>query len=39
MRVHAEQKRDEQVMGVPKGLERLLSDPVMGRGVDQQHAK
>jgi len=38
MRVHAEQERNEQVVGVPESLERLLSDPVVGGGVDQQHA-
>ena len=36
--VHAEQERDEEVVRVPKRLERLLSDPVMGCGVDQKHA-
>lgn len=39
VRVHAEQERDEQVVRVPKGLKRLLSDPSMGSGVDEQHAK
>lgn len=37
--VHAEQERDEQVVGVPESLERLLSDPVVGGGVNQQHAQ
>ena len=36
--VHAEQKGDEQVVSVPESLERLLSDPVVSGGVDQQHA-
>ena len=39
MRVHAEQERNEQVVRIPEGLERLLSDPVVGGRVDQQHAK
>jgi hypothetical protein len=37
--VHAEQERDKQVVRVPKCLERLLADPVMGCGVDHKHAK
>jgi hypothetical protein len=37
--VHAEQERNEEVVGVPKGLEGLLSDPVVCGGVDQQHAE
>jgi hypothetical protein len=37
--VHAEQERNEEVVGVPKGLEGLLSDPVVRSGVDQQHAE
>jgi hypothetical protein len=37
VRVHAEQERDKQMVRVPEGLERLLSDPVMGRCVDQKH--
>ena len=36
--VHAEQKGNEQVVSVPESLERLLSDPVVSGGVDQQHA-
>jgi hypothetical protein len=39
MGVHAEQERDEQVVGVPESLERLLANPVMGCGVDQKHAE
>ena len=35
--VHAEQERDEQVMSVPERFERLLTDPVVGSGVDQKH--
>jgi len=38
VRVHAEQERDEQMVRVPKCFERLLSDPVMGRRVHQEHA-
>jgi hypothetical protein len=37
MRVHAEQKRDEQVMRVPERLERLLPDPMVSCGVYQKH--
>lgn len=36
--VHAEKERDEKVVSVPESLERLLSNPVMGRGVDEKHA-
>jgi hypothetical protein len=39
VRVHAEQERDEEVVSVPKGLERLLAYPGMGSRVDQQHAE
>jgi signal transduction histidine kinase len=39
VRVHAKQERNEEVVGVPESLERLLSNSVMGRGVDEQHAK
>lgn len=39
MRVHAEQERHEQMMSVPEGLEGLLSDPVVGRGVHEEHAE
>lgn len=39
MRVHAEKERNEQVVSVPEGLERLLSDPVMRCGIHEQHAK
>lgn len=35
MGVHAEQERNEQVVGVPESLERLLSDPGMGSRVDE----
>lgn len=34
MGVHAEQERDKQMMRVPEGLERLLANPVVRRGVD-----
>jgi hypothetical protein len=37
--VHAQEKGNEQVMGVPEGLEGLLSDPGMCRGVNQEHAE
>jgi hypothetical protein len=39
MSVHAEQERHEQMVGVPESLKRLLSDPVVGSGVYQQHAE
>jgi hypothetical protein len=38
MRVHAKQEWDKQMMRVPEGLERLLSDPVVGCRVHQKHA-
>lgn len=37
--VHAQQERDEKVVSVPERLERLLSNPVVGGRVHQQHAK
>lgn len=39
VRVHAEQERDEKVVGVPESLERLLTNPVVSSRVDQQHAE
>jgi hypothetical protein len=39
MCVHAEQERDKEVVSVPESLKRLLSDPMVGGGVDQEHAK
>lgn len=36
--VKTEEEGNEQVMGIPKSLERLLSDAVVGRRVHQQHA-
>lgn len=39
MGVHAEQEGDEEVVSVPESLERLLSDPVVSSGVDEQHAQ
>ena len=39
VRVHAEKEWDKQVMCVPKRLERLLSDPVMSCGIDQEHTQ
>jgi hypothetical protein len=39
MCVHAEQEWNEEVVSVPESLKRLLSDPVVGGGVDQEHAK
>jgi hypothetical protein len=37
--VHSEEKRDKQVMCVPKRLKRLLADLVMSSGVYEQHAQ
>ena len=39
MRIHAQQERDEQVVRIPEGLERLLPDPMVGRCVHEQHAQ
>lgn len=39
MGVHGEEERNEQVVSIPKGLERLLPDLVVGGGVHEQHAK
>ena len=37
--VESEHERDEQVVCVPKRLEGLLADAVVGRGIHQQHAE
>lgn len=37
--VQTEEKWDEQMVSVPEGLERLLSDAVMGGCVHQEHAE
>jgi hypothetical protein len=39
VRVQAEKERNEEVVGVPESLERLLPDAVMSRCVHQQHAE
>lgn len=39
MCVHAQQERDEEVMRVPEGLERLPSYPMMSCGVHQKHTQ
>jgi hypothetical protein len=39
VRVHTEQERNEEVMGVPESLKGLLSDPVVCGGVHEQHAE
>lgn len=36
--VESEEKGDEEVVSVPKGLERLLTNTGMGCGVHEQHA-
>lgn len=38
VRVHGEQERDEEVVGVPEGLEGLRADAVVRRRVHEQHA-
>jgi hypothetical protein len=35
--VHAEEKRNEEMVGVPEGFEGLLSDPVVSGRVHQKH--
>jgi hypothetical protein len=37
--VHAQQERDEQVVGVPESLERLLADSVMSGRIHHKHAE
>lgn len=37
--VKAEEERDEQMVCVPEGLERLLSDAMVGGRVHQKHAQ
>lgn len=39
MRVQTEEEGDEQVMGVPEGLEALLSDAVVRGCVHEHHAQ
>lgn len=39
MGIQSEEERNEQVVSVPEGLERLLADAVVGRGVHEQHAE
>lgn len=39
MGVHAQQERNEQMMGVPESLERLLADLCVRSRVDQKHAE
>ena len=39
MRIHRQEERDEEVMRVPEGLEALLPDLRMRRGVHEQHAQ
>lgn len=39
VRIHGEQERNEEVVGVPKGLVALLSDFGMRGGVDQEHTE
>jgi hypothetical protein len=39
VRVHSKQEGNKKVMGVPEGLKRLLSNPVVGSRVNQQHAE
>lgn len=37
--VKSKEKRDEQVVCVPEGFERLLANAVVGGSIHQQHAK
>ena len=37
--VHGQEEGDEEVMGVPERLERLLADAVVRRRVHEQHAE
>lgn len=37
--VQAEEERDEEMVSVPEGLERLLPNAVVGGGIHEQHAK
>ena len=39
VRVHTKQEWDEKMVGVPKGFERLLSNPVVSSGIDEKHAQ
>lgn len=39
VRVQSEQERDEQVVGVPEGLERLLANSVVRSRVHEKHAE
>jgi hypothetical protein len=37
--VHSEQEWNKEVVGIPESLKRLLSNPVVGSRVNQQHAE
>lgn len=39
VRVESQEEGDEQMMRVPKGLERLLTDTSMSSGIHEQHAE
>lgn len=39
MSIHAEEKGDEEVVGIPKGFKGLLSDLVVSCGIHEQHAQ
>lgn len=39
MCIHSQEEGDEQVVGIPERLERLLANSMMGSGVHQQHAE
>jgi hypothetical protein len=39
VRVHGQQKGDEEVVGIPKGLERLSPDLAMSGGIHEEHAE
>lgn len=39
MGIQAQEKRDKEVMSIPEGFERLLSDPMVCSGVHQEHTQ
>lgn len=39
MGVESQEERNEQVVGVPKGLERLLTDTGVSSGIHEHHAE
>lgn len=39
MGIETKQERDKQVVGVPKGFERLLTNAIVGSCVHEKHAE